>query len=112
LQQTPSTQFPVEHSLPAAQVVPFAFLQVPAVPVRLHDEPAAVHVVAQQTPCAQMPVLHALGVADEQVVPLESFGTHWPALQYSVVLEQSVSAPHVVRQAAAPQLYFPHDAVG
>ena len=34
-------------------------MQIPAVPGRLHDRQLPVHVVAQHTPCAQMPFAHS-----------------------------------------------------
>jgi hypothetical protein len=50
-----------------------------------------------------LPVAHIVGVDEEHVEPFASFETHWPPLQYSLLLAQSASLPHVVLQAVVPQ---------
>jgi hypothetical protein len=79
LQQTPSTQLPLPHSLGPPQLVAFFFVHAPT-PDRLHADPAVQVVVAQQTPSTQLPDRHWLlrvpPPFTEQVAPSACFGTH------------------------------------
>jgi hypothetical protein len=52
LQQTPSTQLPEPHSVPAAQVEPFALLQLP-LPSALQTRPVPQLAVLQHAPSTQ-----------------------------------------------------------
>jgi hypothetical protein len=101
-QQRPSTQFPLVHSVAAAQVCPLAFLQapvashdcaplhmsslpdftalhVPGDPARLHAKHAVAHALAQQYPSAQKPLVHSVAAA--QVCPVAFFARHLPPAQ-------------------------------
>ena len=81
LQQTPSTQFPDEHCVPAVHTVPLLARHLPTDPVKLHASPGPLHASLQHTPFAQTPLVHAVGSLAEHVAPFASFGTHCPALQ-------------------------------
>ena len=80
---------------PAATAV-----QVPALPVSAHDMHVDAQVVEQQTPCAQIPVLHSVAVA--QAAPVD-FRPHDPSRQ-TAGAAQSAFEMHVALQAAAPQV--------
>ena len=71
--------------------------QVPAVPVSAQDRQLAVQVVAQQTPCAQMPLVHSFAAAHAAPLPLSP---HEPAV-HTAGATQSASAVQLVAQAAA-----------
>jgi hypothetical protein len=75
------------------------FVQVPSVPASAHDLHVAVQVVAQQMPCAQMPLAQSLFAV--QVAPLGRF-VQTPVEQ-TFGDTQSVSALHDVLQAPVPQ---------
>lgn len=74
LQQTPSTQLLLAHSLPAAHAVPLVFAQCPTEPATLHERPVPVHAASQHTPLAQKPLVQAF--APEHDAPLLSFVVH------------------------------------
>jgi hypothetical protein len=74
-------------------------VQVPTVPVKLHDWQVPVQLVAQQTFCEQLPVAHSAPVV--QAVPVLFF-TQLPPLQMKGAT-QSASAVHVVLHALGPQ---------
>ena len=75
-------------------------VQVPALPVSAHDMQVDPQAVAQQTPCAQIPVLHSVPPA--QVAPVD-FSPHEPPLQ-TAGDTQSAFEVHVALQAAPPQV--------
>ena len=76
------------------------FVQVPSVPASAHDLQVAVHAVAQQIPCAQIPF--AQSVLAVQVAP---FGRLVQTLPMQTLGEtQSVSAVQDVLQAPVPQV--------
>jgi hypothetical protein len=75
-------------------------VQVPALPASAQDMQLDPHAVAQQTPCAQIPVLHSVPPA--QVAPVD-FSPHEPPLQ-TLPGAQSAFEVHVALQAAAPQV--------
>jgi hypothetical protein len=79
---------------PAATAV-----QVPALPVSAQDMHVDAQVVEQQTPCAQIPVLHSVAVA--QAAPVD-FSPHDPPRQ-TAGAAQSALEMQVALQAAAPQ---------
>jgi hypothetical protein len=54
-------------------------VQMPTVPGRAQESQAPSHAVLQQTPFTHWPEPHSL--VPEQLVPLDSLGAHWPALQ-------------------------------
>ena len=83
-------------SLPPAGTV----AQVPALPVSAQDMHVDAQVVPQQTPCAQIPVLHSVPFA--QAAPVD-FSPHEPPMQ-TAGAAQSASEAHVALQAAAPQV--------
>ena len=74
LQQTPSTQLPDAHSVPAAQAVPFTLRHWPTAPVTLQAYPAVLHALLQHTPDTQNPLVHALFPV--HVLPFATLGTH------------------------------------
>jgi hypothetical protein len=59
LQQTPSTQNPVSHSVPAAQAMPSGFAQEPLVVGRSQRAPVAQLFAPQHTPSTHEPELHS-----------------------------------------------------
>jgi hypothetical protein len=77
-------------SWPAAMLV-----HVPGVPASAHDLHVAVHAVAQQTPCAQMPLAQSVSAAHE--APLGRL-VQTPLMQMFGAT-QSASAVQFVRQA-------------
>ena len=83
-------------SVPPAETA----VQVPALPVSAHDMHVAPQAVAQQTPCAQIPVLHSLPSA--QAAPVD-FSPHEPSMQ-TAGAAQSAFEMHVALHAAAPQV--------
>jgi hypothetical protein len=76
-------------------------VQVPAAPdsESAHDMQVPVQAVAQQTPCAQMPLLHSPPAA--QMAPL-GLGPHEPFVQ-KFPGAQSPSVTQVALQALVPQ---------
>jgi hypothetical protein len=76
-------------------------LQVPSVPPSAHDTQLAVQAVAQQTPCAQNPLLQSSGAP--QLAPSGS-RPHDPVSSQTFGGAQSALEPQVVRQAAVPHL--------
>jgi hypothetical protein len=58
----------VVHGLPSSEhAVPLVFgEQVPAAPVKLHAPHSSVHAVSQQTPFAQKPLAHCVGVVHDE----------------------------------------------
>ena len=98
LQQNPSTQALLAHSLAAAHAEPFCFSQVPFV-VRLHALPAPHDETVQQTPSVQKPVEHAS--PDVHVEPRERSGAHLLPLQKKPAT-QSVLLTQAPRQVVAP----------
>jgi len=75
-------------------------VQVPALPVSAHDMQVDPQAVAQQIPCAQIPVLHSVPPA--QTAPVD-FSPHDPPVQ-TAGAAQSAFEVHVALQAAAPQV--------
>jgi hypothetical protein len=75
-------------------------VQVPALPVSAHDMHVDPQAVPQQTPCAQIPVLHSVPPA--QVAPVD-FSPHDPLVQ-TAGAAQSAFEVHVALQVAAPQV--------
>jgi hypothetical protein len=75
-------------------------VHVPALPVSAHDMQADPQAVAQQIPCAQIPVLQSVPPA--QAAPVD-FSPHDPPLQ-TAGAAQSAFEVHVALQAAAPQV--------
>ena len=73
---------------------------VPALAVSAHDVHDAPHAVAQQIPCAQIPVLHSVPPA--QAAPVD-FSPHDPSRQ-TAGATQSAFDTHVALQAAGPQV--------
>jgi len=98
------------HWVAGVGAVPLAtLLQVPTVPVMLHDLHVPVQAWLQQTPCAQKPESHSFAVV--QLAPV-GFSVQVFALQMFGAT-QSPSAPHVVRQIpeGMSHWYFPQDAI-
>jgi hypothetical protein len=79
--------------------------QVPALPVSAHDMHVDPQAVAQQTPCAQIPVLHSVPPA--QAAPVD-FRPHDPPVHTAGGAQSAVEV-HVALQAAAPQVKGAHD---
>jgi hypothetical protein len=75
-------------------------VQVPALPVSAHDMQVDPQAVAQQIPCAQIPVLHSVPPA--QAAPVD-FSPHEPPVQ-TAGAAQSAFEVQAALQAAAPQL--------
>jgi hypothetical protein len=75
-------------------------VQVPALPVSAHDMQVDAQAVAQQIPCAQIPVAHSVPPA--QAAPVD-FSPHDPPVQ-TAGGTQSAFEVHVALQAAAPQV--------
>jgi hypothetical protein len=75
-------------------------VQLPALPASAHDMQVDPQAVAQQTPCAQIPVLHSVPPA--QAAPVD-FSPHDPPVQMAGAT-QSAFEVHVALQAAAPQV--------
>jgi hypothetical protein len=75
-------------------------VHVPALPVSAQDRHVEPHAVAQQTPCAQIPVLHSVLFA--HAAPVD-FSPQDPSMQ-TAGAAQSAFAVHVALQAAAPQM--------
>jgi len=80
------------------------FVQVPSVPASAHDLQVAVHAVAQQMFCAQIPLAQSPPAAHDaplgrlvQTPPMQMLGD-----------TQSVSTVQVVRQAPVPQTNGSH----
>ena len=80
-------------------------VQVPALPVSAHDMQVDPQALPQQTPCAQIPVLHSVPPA--QVAPV-AFSPQEPPVQ-TAGAAQSAFELHVALQAAAPQVKGAHD---
>ena len=80
-------------------------VQVPALPASAHDMQVDPQAVAQQSPCAQIPVLHSVPPA--QGAPVD-FSPHDPPVQ-TAGAAQSAFELHVALQAAAPQVKGAHD---
>jgi hypothetical protein len=99
----PQVVAPWSLQVPVGSVPPAAIgEQVPAVPVSAQERQLAVQLVAQQTPCAQMPLVHSLAAAQGAPFPLRP---HEPARQ-TAGATQSASAVQLVRQVAVvPQRY-------
>jgi len=72
--------------------------QVPALPVSPHDMHVDPQAVAQQIPCAQIPVLHSVPPA--QTAPVD-FRPHDPPV-HTAGAAQSAFEVHVALQAAVP----------
>ena len=72
-------------------------VQVPSEPASAHDLQAPLQVVAQQIPCAQMPLVHSFAAAHAAPLPLSP---HEPAV-HTAGATQSASAVQLVAQAAA-----------
>ena len=75
-------------------------VQLPALPVSAHDMQVDAQAVAQQIPCAQIPVAHSVPPA--QAAPVD-FSPHEPPVQ-TAGATQSAFEVHVALQAAAPQV--------
>ena len=73
--------------------------QVPAAPVSAHDRQVPVHAVPQQTPWAQMVLLHSVPL--EQTAPF-GLSPHDPEMQ-DAGIAQSLSVAQVALQAFVPQ---------
>jgi hypothetical protein len=73
------------------------FVHVPGEPASAHDLQVAVHAVAQQTPCAQMPL--AQSPPAEQVAPLGRLVQTPPMQMFGDT--QSASTEQVIRHALA-----------
>jgi hypothetical protein len=97
-QQTPSTQWPLPHSLSALHVVASGLLQVPA-PFALHTNGEVHDATEQHTPLVQCPLAHS--PSPPHTVPSTPFVTHVPAQWYPVA--QSALEAHVpLLHAVAP----------
>jgi hypothetical protein len=86
-------------SWPAATLV-----QVPSVPASAHDLHVVEHAVAQQTLCAQMPLVQS--VAAVQAAPLGRLVQTPPEQMFGDT--QSASAVHVALQAPVPHTNGSH----
>ncbi len=93
------------HWLAGSVPPPGTGVQVPALPASAHDMQVDPQAVAQQSPCAQIPVLHSVPPA--QAAPVD-FSPHDPPVQ-TAGAAQSAFEVHVALQAAAPQVKGAHD---
>jgi len=75
-------------------------VQLPALPVSAHDMQVDPQAVVQQTPCAQIPVLHSVPPA--QAAPVD-FSPQDPPVQTAGGAQSAFEA-HVALQAAVPQV--------
>lgn len=96
----PQLAAPWSLQVPVGSVPPAATgLQLPALLLSAHDRQVPVQLVAQQTPWAQMVLLHS--PPDEQMAPL-GLSPHDPLMQLAGAA-QSPSLAQVALQALAPQ---------
>jgi hypothetical protein len=97
LQQTPSTQWPLPHSLSLAHFAAFGLAHVP-VASALQTRPVPHALVVQHAPSTQLPVAH--WSAAVQTAPAGFFATHAPALQYVPATQAvaSLAVEHVDAQ--------------
>ena len=79
--------------------------QVPAVAASAQDRQVPVQAVRQQTPCAQMPLVHSAPSA--QVAPSD-LRPHEPAV-HTAGASQSASAEQLALHTDAPQLNGKHE---
>jgi hypothetical protein len=94
----PQVVAPWSLHVPVGSIPPAAIGEhVPAVPVSAQDRQLAVQVVAQQTPCAQTPLVHSLAAAHAAPLPLSP---HDPPV-HTAGATQSASAVQLLAQAPA-----------